>query len=117
MPSLVGSEMCIRDSFKYQSFDFKKYEQVSQDINQLLITCMRDLQRIAYIQEIQKEEQTNPCLLYTSDAADDMQCVDLGGRRIIKKKKQKRKLRNKIPAQTNKSPDNKRNRHARKQYT
>ena len=24
-------------------------------------------------------------LLYTSDAADDMQCVDLGGRRIIKK--------------------------------
>ena len=28
-----------------------------------------------------------PCLLYTSDAADDMQCVDLGGRRIIKKKK------------------------------
>ena len=27
----------------------------------------------------------NTCLLYTSDAADDMQCVDLGGRRIIKK--------------------------------
>eukprot|EP00825_Cyclidium_porcatum_P017349 TRINITY_DN2008_c0_g1_i1.p1 TRINITY_DN2008_c0_g1~~TRINITY_DN2008_c0_g1_i1.p1 ORF type:complete len:314 (-),score=69.06 TRINITY_DN2008_c0_g1_i1:66-1007(-) len=26
------------------------------------------------------------CLLYTSDAADDMQCVDLGGRRIIQKK-------------------------------
>jgi len=29
----------------------------------------------------------NTCLLYTSDAADDMQCVDLGGRRIIKNKK------------------------------
>ena len=28
-----------------------------------------------------------PCLLYTSDAADDLLCVDLGGRRIIKKKK------------------------------
>ena len=27
-----------------------------------------------------------PCLLYTSDAADDLLCVDLGGRRIIKKK-------------------------------
>ena len=26
-----------------------------------------------------------PCLLYTSDAADDLLCVDLGGRRIIKK--------------------------------
>ena len=29
------------------------------------------------------------CLLYTSDAADDLLCVDLGGRRIIKKKKHK----------------------------
>ena len=27
------------------------------------------------------------CLLYTSDAADDLPCVDLGGRRSIKKKK------------------------------
>ena len=27
------------------------------------------------------------CLLYTSDAADDLLCVDLGGRRIIQKKK------------------------------
>src|SRR5678815_5285247 len=30
-----------------------------------------------------------PCLLYTSDAADERSCVDLGGRRIIKKKKRK----------------------------
>ena len=30
---------------------------------------------------------TGACLLYTSDAADDLLCVDLGGRRIIKKKK------------------------------
>ena len=29
------------------------------------------------------------CLLYTSDAADERSSVDLGGRRIIKKKKQK----------------------------
>ena len=35
------------------------------------------------------------CLLYTSDAADDMQCVDLGGRRIIKKKKKKKKNKKK----------------------
>ena len=43
------------------------------------------------------ESQPNPvfrviddlqsCLLYTSDAADDLLCVDLGGRRIIQKKK------------------------------
>ena len=29
------------------------------------------------------------CLLYTSDAADDLLCVDLGGRRCIKKKNNK----------------------------
>src|SRR5450756_1998340 len=34
------------------------------------------------------------CLLYTSDAADDLLCVDLGGRRIIKKKKKKNKNKN-----------------------
>ena len=28
----------------------------------------------------------HPCLLYTSDAADERSSVDLGGRRIIKKK-------------------------------
>ena len=31
------------------------------------------------------------CLLYTSDAADDLLCVDLGGRRIIKKKNKNKK--------------------------
>ena len=32
-------------------------------------------------------EQIENCLLYTSDAADERSSVDLGGRRIIKKKK------------------------------
>ena len=39
----------------------------------------------------QKADQRFPdpaCLLYTSDAADERSSVDLGGRRIIKKKKQ-----------------------------
>ena len=31
-------------------------------------------------------QQFKPCLLYTSDAADERSSVDLGGRRIIKKK-------------------------------
>ena len=31
--------------------------------------------------------QVESCLLYTSDAADERSSVDLGGRRIIKKKK------------------------------
>ena len=32
-------------------------------------------------------ERIRTCLLYTSDAADERSSVDLGGRRIIKKKK------------------------------
>ena len=35
----------------------------------------------------EKSPRGKSCLLYTSDAADDLLCVDLGGRRIIKKKK------------------------------
>ena len=31
-----------------------------------------------------KRGRQGVCLLYTSDAADDLLCVDLGGRRIIK---------------------------------
>ena len=36
---------------------------------------------------LQEPERTETCLLYTSDAADERSSVDLGGRRIIKKKK------------------------------
>ena len=32
----------------------------------------------------------NTCLLYTSDAADERSSVDLGGRRILQKKKKKK---------------------------
>ena len=38
-----------------------------------------------------KVAQAYTCLLYTSDAADERSSVDLGGRRIIKKKKKTRK--------------------------
>ena len=34
-------------------------------------------------------EPLEGCLLYTSDAADERSSVDLGGRRIIKKKREK----------------------------
>ena len=38
-------------------------------------------------------DSTTVCLLYTSDAADERSSVDLGGRRIIKKKTQYRHIR------------------------
>ena len=37
-----------------------------------------------------EQEVAERCLLYTSDAADERSSVDLGGRRIIKKKKQQK---------------------------
>ena len=41
------------------------------------------------LEALKKAKQAITCLLYTSDAADDGESVDLGGRRIIKKKKKK----------------------------
>ena len=38
-------------------------------------------------EEVMQAAPIYPCLLYTSDAADERSSVDLGGRRIIKKKK------------------------------
>ena len=40
----------------------------------------------------ERYELCRSCLLYTSDAADDLLCVDLGGRRIIKKKTNIKKI-------------------------
>src|SRR5665811_135812 len=42
---------------------------------------------LSYGNFISYSDGCNGCLLYTSDAADDLTRVDLGGRRIIKKKK------------------------------
>ena len=36
------------------------------------------------------------CLLYTSDAADEEDSVDLGGRRIIQKKNNKTQRKNRV---------------------
>ena len=45
-------------------------------------------------QKLEKISQdVDRCLLYTSDAADERSSVDLGGRRIIKKKKRDKKCR------------------------
>ena len=46
-------------------------------------------EEIAYI-KVFVANTLQRCLLYTSDAADERSSVDLGGRRIIKKKKNAR---------------------------
>eukprot|EP00656_Telonema_subtile_P037937 TRINITY_DN423_c0_g1_i1.p1 TRINITY_DN423_c0_g1~~TRINITY_DN423_c0_g1_i1.p1 ORF type:complete len:119 (-),score=15.00 TRINITY_DN423_c0_g1_i1:19-375(-) len=45
--------------------------------------------RVPGFQNITSVHDPKTCLLYTSDAADEEDSVDLGGRRIIKKKKQR----------------------------
>eukprot|EP00969_Alexandrium_andersonii_P082699 3646016-Alexandrium_andersonii.AAC.1 len=59
--SLVGSEMCIRDRLAAarQVFRGRRHPGGSSPA---------------------PASGKRTCLLYTSDATDDMQCVDLGGR-------------------------------------
>eukprot|EP00825_Cyclidium_porcatum_P023267 TRINITY_DN25591_c0_g1_i1.p3 TRINITY_DN25591_c0_g1~~TRINITY_DN25591_c0_g1_i1.p3 ORF type:complete len:101 (-),score=17.91 TRINITY_DN25591_c0_g1_i1:107-409(-) len=64
-----------------------------QDIHKIYFGLQVSLQIDEFLEHISLIFSNSPmysafCLLYTSDAADDMQCVDLGGRRIIKKKKE-----------------------------
>eukprot|EP00658_Telonema_sp_P-2_P007528 TRINITY_DN12808_c0_g1_i2.p1 TRINITY_DN12808_c0_g1~~TRINITY_DN12808_c0_g1_i2.p1 ORF type:complete len:301 (-),score=48.79 TRINITY_DN12808_c0_g1_i2:13-789(-) len=51
-------------------------------------------------------EQLRVCLLYTSDAADEEDSVDLGGRRIIKKKKNSNRTRYKVNVESRNSIKN-----------
>ena len=45
--------------------------------------------------------EARTCLLYTSDAADERSSVDLGGRRIIKKKKKENQSTRRITIKKN----------------
>ena len=91
--SLVGSEMCIRDRCRIDP---------------------QDQSRQAGDRGICPRKNDHPlqppgpgiCLLYTSDAADDLLCVDLGGRRIIKKKKSKLKISTPTLYERTNLPDN-----------
>ena len=66
--------MCIRDSIKrYDSIEEQTFYHFQFKLSKLPITASHWL-----LFEL--------CLLYTSDAADERSSVDLGGRRIIKKK-------------------------------
>ena len=67
--------MCIRDRAKVTRGGLENAASIAAMI--LTTECL--------ITDIPEKEK--PCLLYTSDAADERSSVDLGGRRIIKKKK------------------------------
>ena len=69
----MGSERCIRDRASALRDEFAEADR--REVH-------RHRQRIVDV----VGEQVERCLLYTSDAADERSSVDLGGRRIIKKK-------------------------------
>ena len=69
--------MCIRDSYIFDSWDGYWVGGADRIIVQANGVTKFD-------------ESFSNCLLYTSDAADERSSVDLGGRRIIKKKKNQR---------------------------
>ena len=50
----------------------------------------------------ESKRHSSICLLYTSDAADERSSVDLGGRRIIKKKQEVKQRSDSIFLQHNK---------------
>ena len=67
--------MCIRDSYRGKH---KRITELSWNAKKSFFETHRPPWGIF---------NPNGCLLYTSDAADERSSVDLGGRRIIKKKK------------------------------
>ena len=73
----MGSEMCIRDSHGDGLFPLHAVGRRA-----LLADGGREAGKAAAV-------VVGVCLLYTSDAADERSSVDLGGRRIIKKKKER----------------------------
>ena len=67
--------MCIRDSIT---------PDVAIEIDQDAVGTGEGIEQFG--QRIVRLNLDGVCLLYTSDAADERSSVDLGGRRIIKKK-------------------------------
>ena len=53
--------------------------------------AMPAMERTPAVAALEAATQRIACLLYTSDAADERSSVDLGGRRIIKKKRNQKK--------------------------
>jgi len=65
----------------------KKADIITLDIAEHMLPINDVISNIVYCANGNDVSDVIICLLYTSDAADDLLCVDLGGRRIIKKKK------------------------------
>ena len=72
----------LGDVYKRQDINYRSVPEIIDFVNQVCAPIFENAQ-LTY-------EPLTPCLLYTSDAADERSSVDLGGRRIIKKKNKKK---------------------------
>eukprot|EP00658_Telonema_sp_P-2_P075770 TRINITY_DN65512_c0_g1_i1.p1 TRINITY_DN65512_c0_g1~~TRINITY_DN65512_c0_g1_i1.p1 ORF type:complete len:117 (-),score=53.07 TRINITY_DN65512_c0_g1_i1:49-399(-) len=99
--SLVGSEMCIRDSrlcavTTFSSPNIAKQQHIFMFLAIIFYPDTTYFLSLSPLFNNPTHNKAFPlavcytCLLYTSDAADEEDSVDLGGRRIIKKKKKKK---------------------------
>src|SRR5450756_2939824 len=77
LPDRLESRGCFRDK---SSDVFERPRSRDQISLQVDIAAIRDKFKLGR----PLDALGGYCLLYTSDAADDLLCVDLGGRRIIK---------------------------------
>ena len=78
----------IRDLVRSRGLgDVYKRQALQQQPADVLATRMQPESRGQLLGAFEVFTQAFACLLYTSDAADERSSVDLGGRRIIKKKK------------------------------
>ena len=77
----------IRDLVRSRGLgDVYKRQPIVRDDGSAVIEHCRQLAVRLKGQGIKVHLDVSDCLLYTSDAADERSSVDLGGRRIIKKK-------------------------------
>mgnify|MGYP007112146813 CR=1 FL=1 len=81
-------------SAPFGGFHFKKENVYISEIDRFieLLKDYAEARSLDRIEVVTPPDIYNGCLLYTSDAADDLLCVDLGGRRIIKKKKHNKSI-------------------------
>ena len=66
---------------------YKRQRRLSVETNSLIVNNKRANRKVGWL-VLRCPGGLTGCLLYTSDAADERSSVDLGGRRIIKKKNQ-----------------------------
>ena len=93
-PSILADQFAGRtESFNEQLGIRKQGDDVLEILRTKPLSSLNEAiginDKFLFIREIfdgDTESYNEDCLLYTSDAADDPHSVDLGGRRIIKKK-------------------------------